>query len=32
MTVFITNEQDKIEIPAEWEEKINQVAAICLRE
>ena len=22
----------KIEIPAEWEEKINQVAAICLRE
>ena len=32
MTVFITNEQDKIEIPAGWEEKINQVAAICLRE
>ena len=32
MTVFITNEQAKIEIPAEWEEKINQVAAICLRE
>ena len=32
MTVFITNEQDKIEIPAEWEEKINQVVAICLRE
>ena len=32
MTVVITNEQDKIEIPADWEEKINQVAAICLRE
>ncbi len=32
MTVFITNEQDKIEIPADWEEKINRVAAICLRE
>ena len=32
MTVVITNEQDIIEIPADWEEKINQVAAICLRE
>ena len=32
MTVIITNEQDKIEIPADWEEKINQVAAICLKE
>lgn len=32
MTVVITNEQDKIEIPADWEEKINRVAAICLRE
>lgn len=32
MTVIITNEQDKIEIPADWEEKINEVAAICLRE
>ncbi len=32
MTVFITNEQDKIEIPADWEEKINRVVAICLRE
>ena len=32
MTVVITNEQDKIEIPADWEEKINKVAAICLKE
>ena len=32
MTVMITNEQDKIEIPADWEVKINEVAAICLRE
>ena len=32
MTVMITNEQDKIEIPADWEAKINEVAAICLRE
>lgn len=32
MTVIITNEQDKIEIPIDWEEKINRVAAICLRE
>ena len=32
MTVVITNEQDKIEIPADWEAKINEVAAICLRE
>ena len=32
MTVFITNEQDKIDIHAEWEEKMTQVAAICLRE
>ncbi len=32
MTVIITNEQDKIEIPADWEQKINEVAAICLRE
>lgn len=32
MTVIITNEQDKIEIPADWERKINEVAAICLRE
>ena len=32
MTVIITNEQDKIEIPADWEEKINRVAAICLKE
>lgn len=32
MTVVITNEQDKIEIPADWEAKINQVAEICLRE
>ncbi|MBQ5683919.1 MAG: rRNA maturation RNase YbeY [Peptococcaceae bacterium] len=32
MTVIITNEQDKIEIPADWEEKINKVAAICLKE
>lgn len=32
MTVVITNEQDKIEIPADWEEKINRVAAICLQE
>ena len=31
MTVIITNEQDKIEIPADWEEKINRVAAICLK-
>ena len=32
MTVVITNEQDKIEIPTDWEEKINKVAAICLKE
>ena len=32
MTVIITNEQDKIEFPADWEEKINKVAAICLQE
>lgn len=32
MTVVITNEQDKIDIPADWEEKINKVAAICLKE
>lgn len=32
MTVVITNEQDKIDIPADWEAKINQVAEICLRE
>lgn len=32
MTVVITNEQDKIEIPADWEEKINKVVAICLKE
>lgn len=32
MTVVITNEQDKMEIPADWEEKINRVAAICLAE
>ena len=32
MTVIITNEQDKIEIPTDWEQKINEVAAICLRE
>ncbi len=32
MTVVITNEQDKMEIPADWEQKINEVAAICLRE
>ena len=32
MTVIITNEQDKIEIPADWEEKINRVTAICLKE
>lgn len=32
MTVIITNEQDKIEIPADWEEKINKVVAICLQE
>lgn len=32
MTVIITNEQDKIDIPADWEAKINQVAAICLKE
>ena len=32
MTVIITNEQDKINIPEDWEEKINRVAAICLRE
>ena len=32
MTVVITNEQDKIEILADWEEKINKVAAICLKE
>ena len=32
MTVVITNEQDIIEIPADWEEKINKVAAICLKE
>ncbi len=32
MTVIITNEQDKIEIPADWEQKINEVAAICLKE
>ena len=32
MTVIITNEQDKIEIPADWEEIINKVAAICLKE
>lgn len=32
MTVIITNEQDKIEIPVEWEAKINQVAEICFQE
>lgn len=32
MTVMITNEQDKIEIPVEWEAKINQVAEICFQE
>lgn len=32
MTVFITNEQDKIAVPEDWERKINQVAAICLQE
>ena len=32
MTVVITDEQDKIQIPADWEEKINRVAAICLAE
>lgn len=32
MTVIITNEQDKIEIPADWAQKIDQVAEICLRE
>ena len=28
----ITNEQDKIEIPADWKEKMNQVALVCLKE
>ena len=32
MAVIITNEQDKIEIPAHWAAKINQVAEICFRE
>ena len=32
MTVIITDEQDKIEIPVEWEAKINQVAEICFQE
>lgn len=32
MAVVITNEQDKIEVPATWEDKINQVAAICFAE
>lgn len=32
MTVFITNEQDKIAVPEDWARKINQVAAICLQE
>lgn len=32
MTVIITNEQDKIAIPVEWEAKINQVAEICFQE
>lgn len=32
MTVVITNEQDKVAIPEHWKKKINQVAAICLRE
>ena len=32
MAVIITNEQDKIEIPAHWEEKINQVTEICFKE
>ena len=32
MTVIITNEQDKVEISADWAEQINEVAAICLRE
>ncbi len=32
MAVIITNEQDKIEIPAHWAAKINQVAEICFQE
>ena len=32
MTVIITNEQDKVEIAADWSQQINEVAAICLRE
>lgn len=32
MTVIITNEQEQIEIPADWETKINRVVEICLRE
>ena len=29
MTVIITNEQDKVEIAADWSQQINEVAAIC---
>ena len=32
MAVIITNEQNKIEIPAHWAAKINQVAEICFQE
>ncbi len=32
MTVIITNEQEQIEVPEQWEAKINEVAAVCFRE
>lgn len=32
MTVIITNEQDKLDIPKDWEEKMEHVVAVCLRE
>ena len=32
MTVIITNEQDKLDIPEDWEEKMEHVVAVCLKE
>ncbi len=32
MTVVITDEQEKVAIPADWTGKINRVAEICLQE
>ncbi|MBR6756437.1 MAG: rRNA maturation RNase YbeY [Peptococcaceae bacterium] len=32
MTAVITNEQEIIEVPVEWEEKIEEVVALCLEQ